>query len=213
MTSDRNGRTSRVQNKARAKTTIIHARKKYCKRVPFFALGLGHSLGGGEAQGVVISFEFKAEGFDDEVVVVALCQAGDRDRANDACAGNVNGEAAAVRGVVGVGEPVAFAEGPASVFKCQADGVGRTVEARDNIGLTLNPAGVVRRAAERGVEERLVGLAEAADVDHDGLVAGEGEFPNAKPETPGGVVVEIGKEEFGFLADDRGEVFGEGHGA
>jgi hypothetical protein len=45
------------------------------------------------------------------------------------------------------------------------------------------------------------------------LLAGEGEFPNAKPETPGGVVVEIGKEEFGFLADDRGEVFGESHGA
>jgi hypothetical protein len=34
--------------------------KKILQKGSLFALGLGHSLGGGEAQGVVISFEFKA---------------------------------------------------------------------------------------------------------------------------------------------------------
>jgi hypothetical protein len=41
-----------------------------------FAMG---SLGSGETQGVVVFLEFAAEGFDDEVVVVALGQAGDGD--------------------------------------------------------------------------------------------------------------------------------------
>jgi hypothetical protein len=44
-----------------------------------FGVGPGCSLGDGKAQGVVIFFEFEAEGFDDEVVVVALGQAGDGD--------------------------------------------------------------------------------------------------------------------------------------
>jgi len=60
--------------------------------------------------------------------------------------------------------------------------------------------------AEGGVEERLVGLAEAADVDDDGLLAGESEFAEAEAETPGGVVVEVGEVEFGFLTGDDGEV-------
>jgi hypothetical protein len=48
------------------------------------------------------------------------------------------------------------------------------VEAGYDVDLALDPAGVVRRSSERGVEERLVWLAEAADVDDDGLAAGEG---------------------------------------
>jgi hypothetical protein len=63
----------------------------------------GGSRKGGQAQGVVVLLEDAAEGFDDEVVVVALRQAGDRDRADDARACDVDGEAAAVGGVVGVG--------------------------------------------------------------------------------------------------------------
>jgi hypothetical protein len=38
----------------------------------------GGSGKGGEAQGVVVFMEFEAEGFDDEVVVVALRQPGAR---------------------------------------------------------------------------------------------------------------------------------------
>ena len=86
------------------------------------------------------------------------------------------------------------------------------MEAGDHVDLALDPAGVVGCSSERGVEERLVRLAEAADVDDDGLLAGENEFAEAEAETPGGVVVEAGEVEFGFLAGDCGEVFGDGHG-
>ena len=152
----------------------------------------------------MVLLEFEAEGFDDEVVVVALGQAGDCDRADDAGARDVNREAAAVGGVVGVGEAVAFAEVAAVLFEGQADGVRAAVEAGDDVGFAQDPAGVVGRASECGVEERLVGLAEAADVDDDGLLAGDGEVAEAEAETPGGVVVEAGEVEFGFLAGDGG---------
>ncbi len=49
-----------------------------------------------------------------------------------------------------------------------------------------------------------MGLAEAADVDDDGLTAGDGQFAEAEAEAPGGVVVEAGEEKFGFLASDGG---------
>ncbi len=51
----------------------------------------------------MVAAEFDAEGFDDEVVVFALGEAGDGDAADDAGSGDVDGEAAAVGGVVGVG--------------------------------------------------------------------------------------------------------------
>ncbi len=111
----------------------------------------GCSLGWGESQAVVIFFEGEAEGFDDEVVVVALGQAGDGDRADDACAGDVDGEAAAVGGVVGVGEVVAVGEGAVGVLEGEADGVGAAMEAGDNVGFTLHPAGIVGRVPPSAV--------------------------------------------------------------
>jgi len=126
----------------------------------------------GEAEGVVVAPEFEAEGFDDQVVVVALGETGDGEAADDSGAVDVEGEAAAVGGVVGVGEAVAFGEGAVVVREGEADGVGAAMEAGDDVRFALHPAGVVRRGAgEGGVEERLVGLAEAADVDDDGVFA------------------------------------------
>jgi hypothetical protein len=128
-----------------------------------------------EAQGIVVLVEFEAESFDDQVVVFALGQAGDSDRTNDACAGDVDGEAAAMSSVVGVGKVVAVAKGAAGLLERKADGVGGAVETGDNVRFPLHPALIVRcGAGKRGVEERLVWLAEAADVDDDGLFAGEG---------------------------------------
>jgi len=85
------------------------------------------------------------------------------------------------------------------------------VEAGDDVGFALDPAGVVGCAAERGVEERLVGLAEAADVDDEKVLAGEGEFAECEAEAPGGVVVEGGEDEVGFLTGNDCEVFSNGH--
>ena len=141
-------------------------------------------------------------------MVFALGQAGDSDRTDDACAGDVDGEAPAVSSVVGVGKVVAVAEGAAGLLERKADGVGGAVETADNVRFSLHPALIVRcGAGKRGVEERLVWLAEAADVDDDGLFAGESEFAEAETKAPCGVVAEAGEAEFGFLAGDCSEVF------
>ena len=88
------------------------------------------------------------------------------------------------------------------------------MEAGDDVRFSLHPAGIIwGRAGESGVEERLVGLAEAAYIDDERLVAGGGQFTEALAETPGGVVVEAGEAEFRFLASDGGEVFGDRHAA
>ena len=157
----------------------------------------------------MVFLEEGAEGFDDEVVVFALGEAGDGDGSEDARAGDVDGEAASVGGVVGFGESVFLGDGEAGGFEGEADGVGAAVEAGDDVGFAVDPAGVFGRGAGKGgVEERLVGLAEAADVDDEGVVAGEGELAEGEAETPGDVVVEGGEEKLGFLAGDEGEVFG-----
>jgi hypothetical protein len=161
----------------------------------------------------VVFFEFEAEGFDDEVVVFALSESGDSNGADDAGAGDVDGEASAVGCVVGLGEVVTVAEGAVGLLKGEADGVRRAMEAGDDVGFALDPALVVRSGAGKGrVEELLVRLAEAADVDHDGLFAREGKLADAEAETPGGVVVEAGEAEFSFLTGDLGEVFCYRHG-
>lgn len=59
-------------------------------------------------KGSGVELEVEAETFDDEVVVVALREAGDGDGSEDAGSGDVEGEAAAVGGVVGLGEIVAI---------------------------------------------------------------------------------------------------------
>ena len=162
----------------------------------------------------MVALEFEAKGFDDEVVVFALGKAGDRDGADDASARDVDGKAASVSGVVGVGKVVAVGEGAVGLFECQADSVGAAVEAGYDVDLALDPTLIIWRCAgERGVEELLVWLAEAADVDDDGLVASDGEFADTEAESPGGVVVEAGEQEFGFLAGDLDQVFGGRHWA
>jgi hypothetical protein len=56
--------------KPQAKTPVIQPRKKTAKA--FLLRGSCLLTRGGEAKGVVILFEFEAEGFDNQVVVVAL---------------------------------------------------------------------------------------------------------------------------------------------
>src|ERR1700737_2463768 len=173
----------------------------------------GTLLGGGEAQGQQVAVQVHAQGFYDEVVVFALGQAGDGDAADDSSSGDVDGEAAAVGGVVGLGQAVFFGDGRSVVLQVQAYRVGAAMEAGDDVRLALHPAGVVGRGAgERGVEERLVRLAEAADVDHDGVAAGDGQLAEGEAQAPGDVVIEGGEDELLFLAGDGADVVLDGHG-
>jgi hypothetical protein len=73
-----------------------------------------------KTQGIVVAAEFDAEAFDGEVVVLALGETGDGYAADDAGAGDVDGEAATVGGVVRVGESVFFGEGGAALLEVQA---------------------------------------------------------------------------------------------
>lgn len=87
------------------------------------------------------------------------------------------------------------------------------MEAGDDVRFALDPAGVVGRGAgKRGVEERLLRVAETANVDDDGELARESELAQCEAKVPRGVVVEVGEVQLGFLVNDRGEVFCEGHG-
>src|SRR5947207_806530 len=104
----------------------------------------------------------------------------------------MDGEATAVGRVVGVGQPVTLTKQAACVFQGEADGIRRAMESRNNIGLALHPPCIVGRSSQRSVEERLMRLPEATDVDDDGLIASNGEFAEAEAETPSGVVIEAG---------------------
>jgi hypothetical protein len=161
----------------------------------------------------MVMAEFAAEGFDDQVMVFALRQAGDGDAADGACSCDFEGKAAAVRGIFGVGQRVFFGERGVVVFEEEAELIRAAVETGHNVGFAFDPAGVVGRGAgERGIEERLVGMAEAANVDDDGVAAGDSEFAEGGAQSPRGLCVEGGEDKFCFLPGDGGEVFGDGHG-
>ena len=59
-----------------------------------------------KAQVDVVTVALEAQGFDDELVVVALREAGDGNRSDNAGAGERDGECAAVACVVGCGQGV-----------------------------------------------------------------------------------------------------------
>ena len=55
------------------------------------------------------------------------------------------------------------------------------------------------------------GLAEAANIDHDGVVARDGKIAQHEAELPGIVTVKAGEPKLGLLLDDAGEVVGWSH--
>ena len=89
-------------------------------------------------------------------------------------------KAAAVGSIVSVGQIVAIGKAAIGMFEGEPDSVRAAMEAGDNIGFALHPAGVVRSSAKRGVKERLMRLAEAAYVDDNSLLTGNGEFAHAQ---------------------------------
>src|ERR1019366_3863326 len=122
---------------------------------------VGGSLLRGKPQGCVVTAGDQAERFDDEVVILALGQAGYGDGADDSGARDDDREAAAMRGVIFLGQVIAGAEGQAGQFEQPADVIRTFVESRDGVDLALHPALIVgRRAGQRAVEELLVRRAE-----------------------------------------------------
>ncbi len=59
----------------------------------------------------MVAVEMDAEGFDDEVMVFSLGEAGDGDAADDSCACDVDGEGSTVGSEVGIGEGVFLRDG------------------------------------------------------------------------------------------------------
>lgn len=157
------------------------------------------------------------DGRGDEVVVVALGQAGDDDGAGEGVAGDgiggvgfePEGEASAVGGVVGFAEAVRGFERGVVARELAADGVGAAVEAVDGVALAANPVGLRGLGAGRGAGEEE--LAVALDLDGSSDVAGEQRGVQERAELPCGGGIEGGEAEQGFLPGEEGEV-GDGVG-
>lgn len=158
----------------------------------------------GQAELLIIFVEFEADGLDGEFVIVALGQAGDGDAADDACALDANGEAAAVGGVVDGGEPLFFFERGVRAGELATDGVRAAVEARYDVDFAADPLGLIGDCAGKRAVEEL--LAEAADIDGETATALDGERAEARAEVPGGGFVEGFEDKFRFLAGDGGEI-------
>lgn len=153
----------------------------------------------------MIALQLEAEGFDNQVVVFALGQAGDGYAADDACSGDVDGEAAAVGSVFGVRQSVFLGECGVVVLEIKTELIGAAVEARNNVRFALDPACVVGSGSgERGVEERLVRVAEAADVYDNGLSMGDCQLAEGGAQPPCGFGIEGRQNECGLLTNDRG---------
>jgi len=104
-------------------------------------------------------------------VVLGLRQAAQEGGANDAGAGHADGEAAAVRRVVGVAQSV-VCHRLALERELAADAEARAQEALDDARLARDPVRIVRlRAVERGVEDDLLAR-EAPHLDGHAVVAG-----------------------------------------
>jgi hypothetical protein len=52
----------------------------------------------------------------------------------------------------------------------------------------------------------LIRLAEAADIDHEGVSALDGEFSHEVAELPGVVVIKVWQAKLSLLVDDAGEI-------
>ena len=141
-------------------------------------------------------------------MVVAGAKAGEGDGSDDPTGGgDGDGEAAAYGSVETLGEGVTLGDGLSEGFQAEADGVGAAMEAGDDVGFAAGPAGVVGRGAgQGGIEERLLGGSEAADVDDKGVFASDGEVAQERSKGPGGGGVEVRKGEGGFLFEDAGGV-------
>jgi len=160
----------------------------------------------GQAEGIVVLAEFETEGFDDEVMVIALCEAGNGDGGNQAGMDDADGKATAVAGIVGSGKAASF-ERRLLLLEIEADRVGTAMEAEDYVGLAADPLGVIGcGAGKSAVEERLQGT---ANIDDDGKSAVKGKGAKAGAETPGDLLVEGRKDESAFLERDAGEILGQ----
>jgi len=154
----------------------------------------------------------EAERFDDEVVVFALREPGDRDATQNARSSYVEGKATTVSCIVGIGKTVPFGKGDLVLLEIEANPIRAAVEAGNNVRFALNPSSVVgSRASERSVEQGLMRQTEATDIDNDSVVARNGHVAEAQAKAPRSIVVEAVEPELGLLLGDSCKVFGDCH--
>jgi len=150
-----------------------------------------------------------ADGFDDQLMIVALSQARYGEAADDPGTFDVNGKRTAVSGKVRDGVAALF-EGLTFELEVESHAIRAAMVARDDVGFAANPLGVVGGSAfEGGVEERLI---EAAHVNDDRQTAFDGHGAEAVAELPGCLGVKARKAEFALLLRYTTEVFGKAHG-
>src|SRR6201996_8249874 len=145
-------------------------------------------------------------------MIVALREAGDGNRSDNAGAGERDGECAAVACVVGCGQGVLLLQRDVARLEREANGIAAAIETGYHVGFPTRPLGVVRRrAVQSDVEEWRAGLVaelrgEATDVDNDAELALDGQLTQRGAELPGIVFVEGGPLQLALLAGDAVEV-------
>src|SRR3984885_14426256 len=90
---------------------------------------------------------------DDQIVIFALRQSGNRDRADATCPGEKNREASAVRSVILRIEAGFFVQSGVSALMRQANGVGTALIALDDVAFAANPVPIVRSGSRHGVRK------------------------------------------------------------
>lgn len=157
----------------------------------------------------ILAAEGGGEGVDDHDVIDALMQAAGDDRADETGAGERDGEASAMHGVVGEGKAVALFDGFALLLELQADGVGAAAEAHDNVAFAADPIGLAGGGEASGREED--GTSGDLDLEGHGGLAGDCVGAQPAAEVPGGIRAEGGELEQALLGGDGVEIGCDAH--
>ncbi|MCY1295664.1 hypothetical protein D9M70_450150 [compost metagenome] len=148
--------------------------------------------------------------FDDHVVVLALRQAGNRDRTDAAGAFDDDREAAAMRGVISIGKPELCLQIRLCLGELAAGGIAALEQPKDGVAFAAHPVRIVgRRSFERGVEHL---HRKQRDIDDDPELALDRHLAQQRAELPGRFEIEALELQFLFLPRDAAQVLVDIHG-
>ena len=130
-------------------------------------------------------FKKLRQNFDDQFMIGALRQAGNRDRADATRAVQLDRKAPAVRRIVTRIHADGFGEGFLLPAQLQANRIRTAVKTQRHVAFAADPIRVVRRGARHGGEKQRVPV--HLDFNRDGQAARLGNGPQARSQRPGGV--------------------------
>src|SRR5579862_7667297 len=150
-----------------------------------------------------------AESLDDDFVILALRQAGDRYGTNYPRTRNCQRKSAAVCRKFGQRQPKALDQGDFSLFQVEAHSIRTPMKARHHIGFAACPFDIVRSASDERRKEK--GLAEAPNIDYERHIPRGRCLTQPASELPRIVLSERRELKSPFLLRNSHQVFAYGH--